>query len=152
MFIIWRVWGWLTLLFILLCFGLSAVAESIYRNATQYEFVYNPEKAIASGIGVVIVALIFAAFVVLLLPRLERVPHNGEAMTAALQANAARQQAVAAGEAVPEKPPLTKFWKTRSSTFFIPMWVQPVIFLIIGLLMIFLNIEPALADIAQREG
>lgn len=150
-FIIWRVWGWLTLVVILAAWGLANVAESIYRNATQYEYVYNPEKAVAGGIAVIVVALLFAAFVVFVLPRLEKVPHNGAAVTAHLEERKARQAAEKRGEPLPERP-LAKFWKTRSSTFFIPMFVQPVIFLIIGILMIALNLGEANADVLQREG
>jgi hypothetical protein len=149
-FIIWRVWGWLTLLFILLTVWLATgVLEPIYRSNTGFEFVFNPEKTVLAGIAVLIVAVLFAAFVVLLLPRLERVPHNGEAMTAALQAGAEAKKAADKGTPVPVRP-LAKFWKTRSSTFFIPMWVQPLIFLVIGVVMIALNLDQAMLDAADH--
>lgn len=150
MFIIWRGAGWLTLVFILLAVGLSTgVLEPIYRSNTGFEFVYNAEKGVIGGIGMIVTAIIFWLFVQFVLPWIEAIfgpdPIKVEPADPATQADPS---------AAPAPAPLKRkpFWKTKSSTFFIPMWVQPIIFLIIGVLMIVLNLDTAIAEVTLREG
>lgn len=139
--IIWRGAGWLTLVFILLAVGLStAVLEPIYRSVSGFEFVYNAEKGVVAGIAVIAIAIVFWLFVQFALPRLETIRVG---RPAADPANPG---------AAPVKPAPAPFWKTKSSTFFIPMWVQPVIFLLIGVFLIVLNLDTALTEVALREG
>ena len=141
--LIWRGWGWLTLVFALATWGIGAgIFVPIYKSVTGEEYAFAPVTTLLVGIAGIIVAGAMAAFVIFALPRIEWVPQNSEQTQAYIEARKARAAAVKAGQPV-EPRPLPKFWKTRSSTFFIPMWVQPVIFLAIGTLMIVLNVGEA---------
>lgn len=141
--VIWRGWGFLTLFFILGIFGLtSGVIEPIYRSQTGFEYVYNAEKLVMGGSATILIALVLAAFVWFVLPWMELVPTTE-------QGRESLRQAKAAGVTEFPRP---KPWKTRSSFFFIPMWVLPIVFVALGVLLIVLNMGTAAAEIAVREG
>jgi hypothetical protein len=141
--VIWRGWGWLILPFFLLVWFLAeSVIVPIYRSATGYEFLFNADKGIAWAIAFAVIAPVILVFVLFALRPLERVPLNGQQWEAHRARKAAEAQLAAAGQT----PPHPVHAKLYSSFFFIPMWVFPIIFILIGILLLAINIPVALAE------
>jgi hypothetical protein len=85
-----------------------------------------------------------------MLPWMEPAPATASGQPGIVEPEAAAAAATAADTAT--KTPRPKPWKTRASFFFIPMWVLPIVFLVVGFLLMVLNVQDALAGIALREG
>lgn len=165
MFIIWRGMGWLILPFILLAWWLAdGVILPIYRGNTGFEYVYNAEKGVMGGVAMIVVAVIIALFVLFVQRPLERQPTTEEGWAeweAKKRAELVTYAKVLADGNVPldaerqaqlDGAPIPRPAKRSSSFFFIPMWVFPILFAVIGIVMIAMNVGTAVAEVAVREG
>jgi len=154
MFIVWRGWGWLVLVFFLLTWLLeSAVLTPLYKAITGFEYVYNAEHGILWAVGLVIAGVAIFLFNRFVLRPLERVPTTPEAFQARAAAKAAAEQAAASGAVpAPAEAPAVAPRKTFSSFFFIPMRVWPIIALAIAVLLLVVNIPVAIDEVSLREG
>jgi hypothetical protein len=156
MIIIWRSWGWLTLPILLAVWGLAdGPIATIYRNASGYANLYNPDKGVCWGISFLVISIPFAALA-FWRRHAERTRTPAET---AIEDDKRRQdlkkfeasriasglqpdpklQAIIAGTA-----PLPPFTPAKSSFFFIPFWIMPIVFAALGILVLVLNVPAAL--------
>lgn len=158
MFIIWRGWGWLTLPIFLGVVGLAqGPVEAIYRNVSGYQYMFNGDKGICWAISYFVVAIPFAA---LAFWRRHAERTRTAAETAAEDAERLEfirtfeasqiargvqpdpaSQAILAGTA-----PLPPIVRAKSSFFFIPFWVMPIVFVAIGIVLLVVNVPIALDE------
>ena len=163
MFIIYRSWGWLVLVFFLAVWGLAeGPVAGIYRNVTGYIGLYNAEKGIAWAISFFVIAIPLAALsfwrrrAERTLTGDELAAENAKRFEQLAKYEAQRlaiplppdpqTQAILAGQA-----PLPALTRSKSSFFFIPFWIFPFVFVAIGILLLVLNIPTALEEIERHE-
>ena len=163
MVIIWRRHGWLTLVFILLAWGMAdRVISPIYSSVTGLSSLYNADKGIVWAIALTVVAgLIFGYNVAFL--RNEGRQYTEEEWRVVADKRLASYQLIktinetdeayaarkAAYEADLRNGPVPAP-TAKSSFFFIPMKVMPIIFVAIAVLLLILNIPTALEEATNR--
>lgn len=142
--VIWRGWGWLALVVILLVVGWStAVFPAIWMAFSGYDGAYNGERGVGWGIGWILGAVLLFLFNAFVLLKLERVPSSGEALQA-------RVEAKKAAEARGETYVVPQHTKPYSSFFFIPLRWLVLVFLAIGVVMLVINVPAAIQDLADH--
>jgi len=163
MLIIWRRFGWLILVFFLLAWGIADnVISPIYRSITGLDSLYNADKGITWAIALVVVAILMFAFNLYFLRNEGRTytPEEWKALTTKRlssyqlvktlnetdDAYAARKTAYEADLRTAPVPPPTK----RSTFFFIPMRIMPIVFVVIAVLLLIANIPTALDEASLR--
>ena len=140
MILIWRSWGWLILPFFLLTWFVAAsVIAPIYSAATGYGSLYNADRGITWAIAFFVVAALILVFVRYALPRLELIPTTAQQREAPQARKAAETQLAAAGQQLPAR-------KLISTFFFIPMRAFPIVFAVIGILLLIVNVPVALGE------
>ena len=158
MFVIWRSWGWLVLPFILLVWLLAeSVVQPIYRSIAGYEFMYNADKLICWGIAFFLGAAALFAFNLLLMRgdgkpiTPERWKKNVELRARLAEEDPVRpaeqSAAIAAAIRAEPIPPAGK----SSTFFFIPMRFMPIVFAIVGVIMLAINIPVAIEEIPLHQ-
>ena len=161
--IIWRRHGWLILVFFLIAWGLAdGVISPIYRGATGLEYLYNSDKGIVWAIALTVVAALIFGYNFAFLrnegkqfsPEEWRVIADKRLASYQLiktlnetdESYAARKAAYEADlRDGPVPAPIP-----RSTFFFIPMRIMPLIFIGIAVLLLILNIPTALEEATNR--
>jgi len=163
MLIIWRRHGWLILVFFLVAWGLAdGVISPIYRGITGLEYLYNSDKGIVWAISLTVVAGLILGYNLAFL-RNEGRQYTEEEWRVVANKRLASYQLIktinetddayaarkAAYEADLRNGPVPAP-TAKSSFFFIPMKVMPIIFVAIAVLLLILNIPTALEEATNR--
>lgn len=149
MFVVWRGWGWLTLLFLMfaILWGLQ-IFPPIWQAFSGYDSTFAGELGVGWGIGWILSGVLLFLFAQFLLVKLERIPWSGDEVQRRAEAQReGRRLASERGERyVPPSPPTSPI----STFFWIPLRWLALAFVALGIVVLVINIPIAIENLAQH--